>query len=69
MDRRRTAVVDDRQNVRSIEGLRVIDVAVMPTIALRQYQCATAMIAEQGARFVLEETRIPRMRNRPTPLP
>ena len=57
MDRRATAVVDDRQNVRSIEGLRVIDVAVMPTIALRQHQCATVMIAEQGARFVLEEWR------------
>ncbi len=57
MDRRATAVVDDRRNVRSIEGLRVIDVAVMPTIALRQHQCATVMIAEQGARFVLEEWR------------
>lgn len=47
------AVVDPQLRVRGIEGLRVIDASVMPTVPTGNTNAPAAMIGERGARFVL----------------
>jgi len=49
------AVVDPQLRVRGIEGLRVIDASVMPTVPTGNTNAPAAMIAERGARFLLGE--------------
>ena len=46
------AVVDDELKVHGIEGLRVIDASIMPTITSGNTNAPTVMIAERGADFV-----------------
>ena len=46
------AVVDARLRVHGIEGLRVIDASVMPTITSGNTNSPTLMIAERGAEWV-----------------
>ena len=48
------AVVNDRLLVHGIDGLRVIDASIMPRITSGNTNAPTVMIAEQGAKFVLE---------------
>lgn len=51
------AVVDARLRVMGMEGLRVIDASVMPTITSGNTNTPTVMIGERGAGFVLEDRR------------
>ncbi|MGV0034672.1 MAG: GMC family oxidoreductase [Candidatus Azotimanducaceae bacterium WSBS_2022_MAG_OTU7] len=49
------AVVNDRLEVHGIQGLRVIDASVMPTITSGNTNAPTVMIAEKGAEFILAD--------------
>ena len=51
------AVVDDQLRVRGIEGLRVIDASIMPTVTSGNTNAPTMMIAERGAEFIRQDAR------------
>ena len=51
------AVLDDRCRVRGVEGLRVVDASIMPTIVSANTNITTIAMAEKASDLILDTRR------------
>ncbi len=54
-----TAVVDQRCRVHGVEGLRIVDISIIPNVIRRGPAATAVMIGERGAHFFEEDTTTP----------
>ena len=54
-----SAVVDQRCRVHGVEGLRIVDISIIPSVIRRGPAATAVMIGERGAQFFEDDTIIP----------
>lgn len=60
------AVVDERLRVHGVNGLRVVDCSIMPTLVSGNTNVPVVMLAERAADFILQDAHAARPQTQPT---